>query len=349
MRASVTVAVCILLFPQVAYCDDAAILAELVSRKPGRVYPEKLRPGGTVDSLALIGSSFGPAELKLATGFSNLESLALAGCALEDDDLAVLARFGKLSEVTLARDMKVGPKGMAHVARLPLLKRVDLTSIEVTPALLRPVAGAKGLKQIVFEFSPVSDESLAEVDRMTGLTYLSTRIAKNPITDEGLEPLARLTKLTHLDLQQTDVAGPGLKHVGGLKDLYYLGLDGSRIDDAGLVHLAKLTALREVSLTDSRVTGQGLGALSATKRLHKLNLKNSPVDDAGAAVIAKLPEVGALDLSGTKVTDASLGHLGRLRGLMSLGLVESKVTAAGVEAFRKAHPNVKVWFDPLKD
>ena len=349
MRAVLAVAFLLLIFPQVAWCDESAILAELASRKLGRVFPEKLRPGESVTSLTLIGPPFGPAELKLATGFGGLEYLGLVGCSLKDDDLTVLAQFGKLSHVRIARDMKVGPKGMAHVARLPMLKRVDLDFVEITPALLRPLAGAKGLNQLLFDFAPVSDESLAEVGRVTGLTYLSMRGKKNPLTDAGLEPLARLTKLTHLDLQQSDVAGPGLKHVGGLKDLYYLGLDGSRIDDAGLVHLAKLTALREVSLTESRVTGQGLGALSATKRLHKLNLKDSPVDDAGAAVIAKLPEVGDLDLSGTKVTDASLGHLGRLRGLMSLGLVGSKVTAAGVEAFRKAHPNVKVWFDPLKD
>lgn len=67
---------------------------------------------------------------------------------------------------------------MVHVARLPMLKRVDFHSFKITPAMLRTLAEAKGLTQVVFDSSPVTDESLAEVGRMTGLTYLSSGTAR---------------------------------------------------------------------------------------------------------------------------------------------------------------------------
>lgn len=56
----------------------------------------------------MVGPPLGLAELELATGLKDLQNLALTGCVVKDDDLALLARFGKLAEVTLAREMTTG-------------------------------------------------------------------------------------------------------------------------------------------------------------------------------------------------------------------------------------------------
>ena len=48
-------------------------------------------------------------------------------------------------------------------------------------------------------------------------------------------------------------------------------------------------------------------------------------------------------LSGTRITDAGLNHLSGLTNMKRLGLFGTRVTETGVDAFRRAHPDCRVF------
>jgi hypothetical protein len=68
------------------------------------------------------------------------------------------------------------------------------------------------------------------------------------------------------------------------------------------------------------------------------------IDDIAMAALVAMKNLNTVDLSETAITDAGLEKLSGLPSLRSLYLTGSRVTEAAVEAFRRDHPECRVFW-----
>ncbi len=168
--------------------------------------------------------------------------------------------FHHVSRVTFP-----GQASDAEMARLGDLTRVDT---------------------LVLDPSSVSDHGLAELDRLTGLRWLTISTSVGS-TDTRIMPLKVLTRLKGLNLDHSDVTDDGLKHLAHLTGLELLGLAGTEITDAGLANLGGLTGLRHLFLDGTQVSDEGLARLKPLPNLVQVQIKGTNVTDAGVAELKK--------------------------------------------------------------
>jgi len=71
------------------------------------------------------------------------------------------------------------------------------------------------------------------------------------------------TGFERLYLAKTKIAGPGLKHLAGLRKLFLLVLSGTLVDDGAVDNLLALKTVRELNLTGTKVSAVGLRQLKA--------------------------------------------------------------------------------------
>ena len=93
-----------------------------------------------------------------------------------------------------------------------------------------------------------------------------------PQTDAILTHLGRLRRLKNLGVQGTLVTNTGLAHLAGLSELRSLECSGTpELTDAGLVHLAGFERLEGLSIAgDARIGGPGLAHLAGRRHLRFL-------------------------------------------------------------------------------
>jgi len=182
------------------------------------------------------------------------------------------------------------------------------------------------------------DDAMRLFDRLTAIDLNDKGNPHDPaykrnttLSDAWLTNLVDLPDLTYLDLSNTSVAGPGLKHVGALKSLERLNLTLTPITDPWLEQLRSLTNLRVLSLASAKCSGAGYKFLGSLKRLETANFHTAPVDDAGLAGIGKVPSHERLEIVHTHFTDAGAQALAKLVNLERLQMGSRKATGAAVK------------------
>jgi hypothetical protein len=151
------------------------------------------------------------------------------------------------------------------------------------------------------------------------------------LADAWLTNLVNLPDLTYLDLSNTAIEGPGLRHVGALRSLERLNLTLTLVTDPWLEHLRGLTNCRVISLASAKCTGAGYRHLAGLKRLESANFHTAPVDDAGLEGISKVPSHERLEIVHTHFTDKGAQALGKLVNLERLQMGSRKATGAAVK------------------
>jgi hypothetical protein len=136
-------------------------------------------------------------------------------------------------------------------------EQAAIQEIEKIGGTVRKIAANSEAKECAFHLSgtDLTDEGLAQVAKLTNLTWLNLRGTK--ITDAGLVHLKGLTELTRLHLEKTEIGDAGLPHLVGLTKLEYLNLYGTKVSDAGLDQLSQLKSLKRIYLWESAVTEEG--------------------------------------------------------------------------------------------
>jgi hypothetical protein len=174
-------------------------------------------------------------------------------------------------------------------------------------------------------------------DRLVGLSlYMNVNAhAKDyklntTFGDSWLERLKGLPHLRSLNLENTDVKGPGLVFVGTLSTLESLNLTLCPVTDEPLAPIGELTRLKVMGLASTRVTGTGFRSLQNLKSLENLNLHCAPVNDAGLEWIGKMSSLLRLEIVHTQFTDAGAGALAGLVNLERLQLGSRKATGASL-------------------
>ena len=207
---------------------------------------------------------------------------------MTDELLERVSRLDHLTTLHLEGSRAVTDAGLRHLARLPALRRLNLSG------------------------TGISDRGLAALVRLPALESLT--LCWTGITDAGMPALSACRRLRALDLGGTGTGDGAIRACAGMEQLADFR-SGNGVTDAGLGRLADLPVFR---------TWQGG---EATMGLTDFNagpnylLLRGPFTDEGFAQLAALEGLFALNLDSDRlaVTGAGLRHLAALSHLGWLG------------------------------
>lgn len=189
----------------------------------------------------------------------------------------------------------ISDAGIAHLADIPMLRRLSLGDTKVTDA---------GLKVV----------GTLELDEL----YLSSPA----ITDAGVARLAPLTKLKKLGLYGAKLTASSFAHLANMAELEELNTSTYEYGDDRLQHLTKLTKLKKLTVGSDKLTDAGMAALKNFTELRELRVEGEKVTEAGVAHLAGLTKVQKLTvLRGAGFKGDALAALGGMTELQELELI----------------------------
>lgn len=152
---------------------------------------------------------------------------------------------------------------------------------------------------------------------------LISRMACNGISlsEHDLESIARHNTLAALNLQNSQVAEGGFRHIGGMTALSHLELNGASFNDAGMQQLGGPAPLFFLSLSDTSIADAELAGLSKFRSLRYLELRNTRINGSGLFHLRGNRGLQNLDLSGTQIARENFRHLTSLPSLQRLDLI----------------------------
>jgi hypothetical protein len=277
---------------------------------------------------------------------------------MRDDDYRHLADLKHLMYLSVDGG-PLSDKAMPHIGRARTLLSIRLWLDREPP-----------LKDATLPPQGISDLGLRSISRLRKLEDL---LIRNPtsglrapaITDDGLASLAGLINLEALYLENTEIRGPGLRHLSQLKRLRgiriksaplgndglaqlascdrleSIGLAETGITDDGLKHLADVRSLMSISLQHNKLTDAGMAHLSHLPKLSYVQLEGNGITDAGLEALAQTPAIAKIDLAEPQITDEGLAALARLTKLEHLQLIRTSITGPGLRYLREL-PNLKL-------
>ena len=239
----------------------------------------------------------------------SLEKLHIWGNYLDDEDLAVVARMTRLTELAVGSASITGLGPLAGMTNLEVL-RVSRSSVSD----VSPLAGLYGLTELALNWNSVSD-----ITQLAHLTNLKTlELWNNEIED--FSPLEALTGLTKLDISDNRLTDDDLVLVGGLTSLEWLDVGKYRSDPETYV-LTDIGPLQNlVNLTDLHVEGNDIADLSPLAdltELNKLHFHRNEIEDISP--VAGLSNLEELALGENPISDLSPlsgANLGKLETVL---------------------------------
>ena len=246
-------------------------------------------------------------EVEPLLDLPSLEKLHIWGNDLDDEDLAVLARMTRLTELAVGSESITDLGPLAGMTNLDVL-RVSRSSVSD----VSPLAGLSGLTELALNWNSVSD-----ITQLAHLTDLETlELWNNGIED--FSPLEGLTGLTKLDISDNRLTDDDLVLVGGLTSLEWLDV-GKYYSDPETYVLTDIGPLANlVNLTDLHVEGNDITDLSPVgglTGLKKLHFHSNDIEDV-------TPVAGLLNLEEIALGDNPISDLSPLSGA-DLGKLET--------------------------
>jgi hypothetical protein len=117
-----------------------------------------------------------------------------------------------------------------------------------------------------------------------------------PITDNTLAEIGKLTQLHWLHLRSTKISDRGLSHLVTLQQLRGLDIGNTNITDIGIQQISKMTKLNLLNLEQTRVSDGGITELIALKELQTLGVNRTNVTEEGKLVMKMvMPNLRFLD------------------------------------------------------
>jgi hypothetical protein len=272
---------------------DQAVITEVVF----------LSPRATDDLLRTIG----PALSKLP----NLRILNLFGGEVSEGGLAALLTGDVLSEITLPqatdpvasqlsrfRNLRkvvfdrrgtITDDGLAQLAQLTRLRRLDLgTTRDGSPL--------------------ITDATARSLQQLTALRELI--LPQTALTPEGIRLLGGIARLEQLDLTLNEVTDDSLSALGDLKHLRTLKLRGTQVQGPGLQYLARCQSLESLQLSElSPFNSDELRHLVGHPRLKVLNLSGTRLDKRAVSHLSGIPTLELLEMNDSGLGEADLREL----------------------------------------
>lgn len=290
------------------------------------------------------------AGLGRLTSLRRLRILHLFGVPTDSAMVALLPRWLCLEDLELRSQGNLPGtlpgSCLAHLARLPGLRKVIITSLASCRAAdVEPLTRLAHLEQLILARSPASDAGLDGFGALPALQLLN--LPQTQLTGSSLAKLAPLPALRSLGFDGSRLPVGGLRVLAGSARLAYLdvALDGNggepnayqlvqrvrpRFGDDDLDALERVP-LRNLTLMGLDATDAGVGRLLRSHSFAGLTLSGRGVTDASAPLLAQQIGLRDLVLADTGITDAGLAQLKALAGLQTLSLVDNaRLTDAGV-------------------
>jgi hypothetical protein len=270
-----------------------------------------------------------PATEELALeALASLHIRELALLELERDSL--LAGLLALWPNTLRSASLVGGwaghDAMTRVSKAAALERLELRDTRVGNFSLNQIKPLSRLHELVWTGDTFNDNSPLYF-RDLPVTRFSCACPR--FGDGALHTLRHCESVERLELERTQITGPGLAMLARLPQLAELVLHDRDVGEAGFAALTQVARLRRLELSghaeDPRLIG--LGALVG---LEQLRLRYPELDDRAMVEIGKLQRLRELDLGGSALSDAGLAPLATLTGIEVLGLSHTRVTNRGL-------------------
>lgn len=278
-------------------------------------------------SLAIDGVTLeGTALARLVGHLPRLASLDLAGCDIDDADLATIAHARPS-----VREVSVGlaPIRLGHRFGAPRLGA----------NLLRSLEGFTGLRAVGLRGTKVSDADAAGSDLWDRVERVD--LGETGISDPTAIRLARSTTLSEVELDRTLVTDVGAKAVvsGTVESISFAGtristacfegrvgeriarldLAWTAVDDRFGNVVKHLRALRDVDLSRTAVADDTAAALAASRSLERLIVAWTRMSVAGVGRLAGC-RVAELDLRGLHTDAEALRRLAASPDLRALKL-----------------------------
>ncbi len=170
--------------------------------------------------LALDDLWISTAGLETLAELRDLEELYLAGTVVDDDSSRIIAGFPKLRKLRLART-QIGDPTLDALSVCTTLQELDLSENSlITNAGMAHLAKLTALKKLNLWRVQISDEGALLLAPLTKMEWLNLDNSK--LSDAGLPLLQNMTALTFLHIgstQVTEAGAPALFHLKALKDL----------------------------------------------------------------------------------------------------------------------------------
>jgi internalin A len=306
---------------------------------------EKLDPE-SIDALILRDTDVTDEGLRFVSRLASLQFLDLQQTKITDACAPHFANLKELVRIDLgAFDVHedgfgVGDKVLGVLGTLPKLDNIGLRLTKVTDAGMAELAKCQSLQSVSVPGTVVSDAGLVHLAKLKNLKSLSLGVYDEgaKITDEGLKTVGQMPGLRWLGLSGTPITDAGLPYLSGLKNLESLNLDETKVTSAGLAHLEPLQSILRLRLMDT-VDDECAKHLAKLKNLQSIS-SNLDVSDEGVAYLASMPNLEELMLSDEKVTDASLPAIAKMPKLKTLWFQHCKVTDEGI-AKLAGHPTLE--------
>ncbi|MBN2133070.1 MAG: sigma-70 family RNA polymerase sigma factor [Sedimentisphaerales bacterium] len=270
--------------------------------------------------------------LRSLGALESLETLDLYGNpAMTDDGLAGLRSLHSLRSLRLGDPFS--DRGMTHLAALPSLRILQLTTYNVTEEGLRRLSQSTSLEQL---FVPgATDRGIAHLATMPQVKAI--RIIRGDLTDAALARIAAMPEIEYLDLPDgfTDA---GIRHLAKLNGLRHLRLNCnslSALTDDALAVLSRMPCLEELAIGGNGFTGEGLEQLAHLGNLQSLSLMHfrpEGLANENLVQLAKLASLRELCLGlCPNVTLSGLNALNALERLESLTVYEASQDHGGLD------------------
>ena len=240
-------------------------------------------------SLELCYSGVKDAHIRKFLNLSALEELNLDSCPISDAAITHLADNDVLPNLTSLdlADTPVTDIAMAKIAKFTKLTRLSLFYCNISNGGLRHIAQLTDLEVLNLDSRDISDDGLAHLRNLTKLKSLD--IFSGRITDSGCAHIARLKSLESLELCGGGVGDLGCTLLATLDNLTSLNLSqNEHISNRGAAALAALMNLKALNLSHTRVNSAALKFFSGLLQLQSLALYGCRGIDADEAAMGNL-------------------------------------------------------------
>lgn len=191
---------------------------------------------------------------KALSDHERLNDLGLQYCPIDDQGLEAISRL-KPKRLLLGKH-QVTDAGLAHLKNQDALEMLVLEgpqSAEFTGAGLANLAGLKSLRDLRYGTKNLKTDDLAALAGLEQLTFL---MLEAPVTDEGLAHLSKLSGLTNLYLLGATITDAGTRHLYGLKRLKNLALPSQHLSEAAIEELRKALPGAEIQFIPAQTVNK---------------------------------------------------------------------------------------------
>ena len=173
---------------------------------------------------------------------------------LTDEAMAHLPALSRLEWLEIGGG-KVSSTGAAHLKGCPELRRLYIYDINLAGDKLQWLTALTKLEALSLQRTGIN-ASIMENIKAPGLVVLN--LSGNPVGDDALEAAARIKELEVLALADTNVTGPGLEKLRGMRRLNELNLMRCKIEDNDIDVFLSMPNLRIVYAEGCPLTSYGI-------------------------------------------------------------------------------------------